>query len=77
MATYSCIFAWRIPRREESGRLQSMGSYELDTTAGTCAHTHSHEIIPDRMTLVHLGTTRPSSEPDPVDSAGHMNHSDS
>ena len=32
MATYSSILAWRIPWREEPGRLQSMGSQELDTT---------------------------------------------
>ena len=25
MATHSSIFAWRIPRMEEAGRLQSMG----------------------------------------------------
>ena len=32
MATYSSILAWRIPRTEEPGRLQSMGSQESDTT---------------------------------------------
>ena len=32
MATCSSILAWRIPRAEEPGRLQSMGSQELDTT---------------------------------------------
>ena len=26
MATHSSILAWKIPRTEESGRLQSMGS---------------------------------------------------
>ena len=26
IATYSSILAWRIPRTEEAGRLQSMGS---------------------------------------------------
>ena len=26
MATYSSILAWKIPRTEEPGRLQSMGS---------------------------------------------------
>ena len=29
MATYSSILAWRIPRTEEPGRLQSMGSQSL------------------------------------------------
>ena len=32
MATNSSILAWRIPRTEEPGRLQSMGSQESDTT---------------------------------------------
>ena len=32
MAAHSSILAWRIPWTEEPGRLQSMGSQELDTT---------------------------------------------
>ena len=32
MATQPSILAWRIPRTEEPGRLQSMGSQESDTT---------------------------------------------
>ena len=32
MANHSSILAWRIPWTEEPGRLQSMGSQELDTT---------------------------------------------
>ena len=32
MATHSSILVWRIPWLEEPGRLQSMGSQELDTT---------------------------------------------
>ena len=32
MATQSSILAWRSPWTEEAGRLQSMGSLELDTT---------------------------------------------
>ena len=32
MATNSSILAWRIPWIEESGRLQSMGLQESDTT---------------------------------------------
>ena len=31
-ATHSSILAWKIPRTEEPGGLQSMGSQELDTT---------------------------------------------
>ena len=29
MATHSRIFAWRIPRTEEPGRLQSVGSQRV------------------------------------------------
>ena len=29
MATHSSILAWRIPRMEEPGRLQSMGSQRV------------------------------------------------
>ena len=32
IATHSSILAWEIPRTEEPGRLQSMGSQELDIT---------------------------------------------
>ena len=32
MATHSSILAWRIPWTEKSGRLQSTGSQESDTT---------------------------------------------
>ena len=32
MATHSSILAWEIPWTEEPGRLQSIGSHELDTT---------------------------------------------
>ena len=32
MATHFSILAWRIPRTEEPGGLQSMGSQRVDTT---------------------------------------------
>ena len=32
METHPNILAWRMPWTEEPGRLQSMGSQELDTT---------------------------------------------
>ena len=32
MATHSSILAWEIPWTEKPGRLQSMGSQELDMT---------------------------------------------
>ena len=39
MATHSSILAWKIPGTEEPGRLQSMGSQELDTTEATVHST--------------------------------------
>ena len=40
MATHSSILAWRIPRTEELGGLQSIGWQRLDTTEATSyAHT--------------------------------------
>ena len=35
MATHSSILAWKISWTEESGRLQSIGSDESDTTEAT------------------------------------------
>ena len=32
MATHASVLAWRIPRTEEPGGLQSMGHEELGTT---------------------------------------------
>ena len=32
MATHSSIFVWKIPRTEEPGRLQSIGSKNQKTT---------------------------------------------
>ena len=43
MVTHSSILAWKIPRREEPGRLQSMSHKELDTTEHT--HTHTKSIL--------------------------------
>ena len=34
MATHSCILAWEIPRKEEPGRLQSMGSQRVRHDSG-------------------------------------------
>ena len=38
MATHSRILAWKIPRTEEPGGLQSMGCKESDTTEGLSRH---------------------------------------
>ena len=39
LATHSSILAWRIPRTEDSGRLQSIGSQRVDMTEVT-EYTH-------------------------------------
>ena len=46
MAAYSSILAWRIPRTEEPGRLQSTGSQELNTTGRLTHHRHGACHVP-------------------------------
>ena len=41
MATRSSILAWRIPRTEEPGGLQSVGAAESDKAERARAHTHA------------------------------------
>ena len=38
MATHSSILTWRIPRTEEPGGLQSMGSQSIEYNRGTFTH---------------------------------------
>ena len=38
MATHSSVLAWRIPRTEEPGRLQSMGSQRVGHDWGDLTH---------------------------------------
>ena len=46
MATQFSILAWRIPRTEEPGGLQSMRSQRVGQDRGTNTHTHTHtELI--------------------------------
>ena len=47
MATHSSIPAWEIPKIEESGGLQSMGSQKSQTRLRVCMlmHTHMHVCI--------------------------------
>ena len=45
MATHSSILAWRTPWTEEPGRLQSMGSQQLDM-AKQLNHHHHHQEPP-------------------------------
>ena len=41
MATHSSILAWRIPRMEEPGGLQSVGLQRSDMTEARSTHTKS------------------------------------
>ena len=43
MATHSSILAWEIPRMEEPGGLQSMGSQRAGHSLAT-EHTHTHRV---------------------------------
>ena len=44
MAPYPSTLAWKIPWMEEPGRLQSMGSLELDTTEQLHFHALEKEM---------------------------------
>ena len=44
MATHSSTLAWRIPRTEEPGGLQSMGSQRDTTERLTHTHDFGHSI---------------------------------
>ena len=44
MATHSSILAWKIPWTEKPGRLQSMGSQELNTTWQLNHHHHQNKF---------------------------------
>ena len=45
-ATYFSILAWRIPRIEESGRLQSIGSHRVGHDCSNLEHIKKNEIMP-------------------------------
>ena len=42
MATHSSIPAWRIPRTEKHGQLQSIGSQTVRSDSATNTHTYTH-----------------------------------
>ena len=58
MATHSSILAWEIPRTEEPGGLQSVGSQESDMTSRLNHHhlpsclvdTHLYQSLRSRVT---------------------------
>ena len=56
MATCSGILAWRIPGTEEPGRLQSMGSQELDTAEQLNHHRHGPCWVPHSRLCVLAGS---------------------
>ena len=43
MATHSSTLAWKIPRTEEPGKLQSMGSQSWTPPSDKNTHTHTHD----------------------------------
>ena len=45
MATHYSSLAWKIPKTEEPGGLQSMGCKELDTTERLTMHTGYQTIM--------------------------------
>ena len=51
MVTHSSIFAWRVPRTEETGGLQSRGSQRIGHDLAT-AHTHKMYIC--KEVIVHV-----------------------
>ena len=49
MATQSSILAWKIPWREEPGRLLSMGVTKSRTQPSDLAHTHKRQLLRHRL----------------------------
>ena len=56
MGTHPSILAWRIPRTEEPGRLQSMGLQRVRRDWSNLAHTHTQII--DRQSYTWISKTR-------------------
>ena len=64
MAIHSSILAWKIPRTEEPGKVQSMGSYDLATkpslrppprwrmeTSGWAQDSWNHTLLPHHQPI--------------------------
>ena len=51
MASHSSIHTWRIPRTEEPGRLQSMGSHRVRQDWNSWAHTQGVGLLPQSLCL--------------------------
>ena len=54
MATHSSILAWRIPRTEESGGQQSIGSHRVRHDWSDLAHNHTEQSWFSKVFLVFL-----------------------
>ena len=68
-ATHPSILVWEIPRTEEPGRLQSMGSQRVrHEWACMLAHTHTHTHI----TILSCSVTSPSLELFTVNTFPHL-----
>ena len=65
MAPHSSTLAWKIPWMEETGRLQSMGSLESDTTEGLHFHALEKEMATHSSVLAWRipGTGEPGGLP--------------
>ena len=50
MAPHSSVIAWKIPRTEEPGRLQSMGCKELDRLSDFTFTFHFHTLAEEMAT---------------------------
>ena len=59
MATHSSILAWRIPRTEEPGRLQSVGSQRVKTRLSMHTPLETHVSTPVRVPCTSFGFSLP------------------
>ena len=63
MATSSSILGWRIPRTEEPGRPQSMGSQRVDKTERLNTPISGGTVLPDLLWRVMVYAI-PGSKPE-------------
>ena len=58
MAAHSSILAWKIPRTEEPGRLQSMGSQRVGHDGETSLSLSYTKAMPHNAKVIHLTYSR-------------------
>ena len=56
MATHSSILAWRTPRTEDPGGLQSTGSQRVGQDCATSTHTDGHSLSKSTLRSVFLSS---------------------